>query len=533
MKRIEMKKSQDEGSTKMAGPATAVAVESAPATSLTERAAWIMFAKTAAYVLSCALPLLMVRRLTQHEFGLYKQVFLVVGTAYTMLPLNFGMSAYYFLPREREHQRHIIFNVLLFYMLVAGLAALALIIWPSMLAAIFNSAELVALAPLIGIAILFWIISSFLEIIAIANQEAKLASAFIVISQFTKASLILGAALWFATIESLVYAAIVQGALQTAILLAYLQSRFPGFWHSFDRAVFGRQLSYALPLGFAGLLYVVQVDLHNYFVANRFDAATYAIYAIGCFQLPLVNMLSESVCSVMIPRVSLLQKQGDRAEIIRLTARVMRKLSVFYFPLFAFMMIAGREFLIVLFTEQYAGSWPIFMINLMMLPFSILVLDPIMRAYAEQRYFFLRFRIGLITILLVALWFGVRHLSLVGVISIVIAVSLIEHFVTAIRMGRVLGVRARDVLLLKDVGKVALATLAASGAALILKWLVSGAGPLILLMVCGVVFLAAYFISLVGVRVFTPTEYSAIRGRVERLRRRGSQQLRLAKATTE
>jgi O-antigen/teichoic acid export membrane protein len=48
--------------------------------SLTARTFWLIFAKTLAFVFGFALPLLLVRRLSQTDFGLYKQAFLVVGT---------------------------------------------------------------------------------------------------------------------------------------------------------------------------------------------------------------------------------------------------------------------------------------------------------------------------------------------------------------------------------------------------------------------------------------------------------------------
>jgi hypothetical protein len=63
--------------------------------SLTLRAINLLAARSVAFVLSFALPLLLVRRLSVEEFGLYKQVSLVVSTAYSMVPLGFGMSAYY------------------------------------------------------------------------------------------------------------------------------------------------------------------------------------------------------------------------------------------------------------------------------------------------------------------------------------------------------------------------------------------------------------------------------------------------------
>src|SRR5205085_6636537 len=86
--------------------------------SLTTRAAWLMLARTLAFALSFALPLLLVRRLSQTDLGLYRQVFLVVASATNILPLGFHMSAFYFLPRERERQGQIVLNITLFFALV-------------------------------------------------------------------------------------------------------------------------------------------------------------------------------------------------------------------------------------------------------------------------------------------------------------------------------------------------------------------------------------------------------------------------------
>lgn len=278
------------------------------------------------------------------------------------------------------------------------------------------------------------------------------------------------------------------------------------------------QLSYALPLGIAGLLFSMQMDLHNYFVSNQFGAVSYAIYAIGCFQLPLVGIISESVCSVMIPHISLLQKENRHREIILLTARVMRKLAFIYFPLYAFLIVVGREFIAVLFTSQYLESWPVFAINLTMIPVSILLLDPMLRAYAEQRYFLLKLRIILVTGLFAALWFGTSWLGLTGTIFVVVAAAILERLITAIRVGRIAGVTRRDLWLLGDVGKIALASIATGIVTVIAHYYLSGASPLVVIVVCAAIFSAAYPTFILFVAVLEPDERDAIR-RIAQLHR--------------
>ena len=487
-----------------------------PSGSMTSRAIWVMCARTLAFGLGFALPLLLVRRLDQMEFGLYKQVFLIVGTAVNVLPLGFHMSAFYFLPRERERGGQIVLNIFLFHVLAAGLVAVLFVLRPALLAGIFNSSALVPEASLLGLLLLLWVSTSFLEYLAMANQETKLATLMIVAIQLTRTLLLLSAAIFYASVHALICAAIIQGVVQLVMLLAYLSLRFKAFTSGFDWALLRRQSAYALPLGVAGLFYALQMDVHQYFVSYHYDAAAYAIYAIGCFQLPLIHILSDSVGSVMIPQVSRLQRNDERREIIALTARMMRKLAAVYFALYCFLLVSGREFITVLFTERYLASWPIFAINLTMIPLFFLsnIYDPIMRAYAEHRYFLLKLRVALFALLLVALWLGTARFGLTGVIIVVTAANLVERLVTLGKVGHILGVGRRDVALISDVGKIALAAGAAGALTWVVRALMSGRMPLLVLSVCAVTFSAAYLAAIVWLKVPALEEWQAVRRRI-------------------
>lgn len=490
--------------------------------SLTARAFWLMFAKTLGFAFSFFLPALLVRHLAQSEYGLFKQAFLIVGTAISVLPLGFGMSAYYFLPRENEQQRkQVVFNILLVTSLVGVLACIALTVYPGLLGRIFIDVTLIDYAPLIGVVILFWVVSSFLEMVAVANQETRLSAIFIISAQLTKALFMLGALFLFGTLRALIYASLAQGILQTAVLLRYLHSRFPAFWREFDLSMLRTQVAYAMPLGLAGLLYTVQTDLHNYFVSHRFGSAEFAIYSIGCLELPLIGLLRESINSVMIPRVSLLQKEGKTDEIILIVVNVMRKLAALFFPAYAFLIVAGREFIALLFTPAYLSSWPIFAINLTLLPFSILILDAVVRAYAEHRYYLLKARVVMFVLLAAGLWFGVARFGLLGAVGTVVLVSLIERIALLFKFGSVLGMSRHDVVLFKDIGKLALAAFVAGSAAAVTRALLIGHQSLFVLMVCGGIFSLVYLAAVMLLKVVRDEEFDFLRERVARLQHHG------------
>jgi O-antigen/teichoic acid export membrane protein len=460
--------------------------------SLTWRVSWLTCAKTVGFVFSIALPLLLVRRMDRVEYGLYKQMFLLVTTAMTVLPLGVPMSAFYFLPREKTRRRETVLNIVLFHVAVGSLACAALALFPSMLTAIFGDARLAPYSVWIGFTILFWITGAFLDMVPVANDEVRLASAFIVGIQASRALLFVGAILFFGTLRSLLAAAILHGVVQTVVLLCYLESRFTGFWRAFDWRMLRDQLSYAIPLGAAGLLMIVQTDLHNYFVSNRFGPALFAVYSLGTLQLPLMGLIWEATNSVLITRVSLLQKHNEARQIVLLIARAARKLAAVYFPVYVFLMVAGREFIRVLFTARFADSWPIFAVNLTLLPLGIVLLDPLYRAFERQRYFLLRLRLALAAVLMVALWFFTARLGLLGVIAVVMTIAILERVVMAIHFCRLLGVTARDVILLRDIGQLAIAALAAGVVAEVLRLSLSRATALTVLAACGGAFAAVY-----------------------------------------
>jgi O-antigen/teichoic acid export membrane protein len=162
--------------------------------SLTLRASWLTFAKMVGFAFSIALPLLIARRMDPEQVGIYKQVFLVVGTALNILPLGFHMSAFYFLPRERDKQREAVLNIVL-VITAAGLLGCGLLyFFPSILTAIFYQPQVIQYAPLIGATILLWIVGSFLETIPVANEEIRLATVFIISTQASRAIVFVTAA---------------------------------------------------------------------------------------------------------------------------------------------------------------------------------------------------------------------------------------------------------------------------------------------------------------------------------------------------
>jgi O-antigen/teichoic acid export membrane protein len=484
--------------------------------SLTTQAFWLLAAKSVGFALTLALPLVIVRALSQLEFGLYKQAFLVVSTAVTVLPLGFGMSAFYFLPRQRANHQAVVLHIVLVHLAVGIIAAAALVLWPGVLASIFGNAELVPYAPLLAAVIVTWTVAALLEIVPVACQDLVASTAFIAGSQASKTLVFIVAAGAGGSVGALIAAAILQGVAQIAVLIIYLRSKFPGFWRSFDWTILRTQASYALPLGLSSLALKLQNDLPHYFVAHAFGASAYAIFAVGVFNLPLIGLLRESVGSVMLPRVSRLEQEEDRREILQLLGRVARKLAIVYFPMYAFLLVAGRELITLLFTSQYVASWPIFAVYITLIPAGVLILDPITRVYAEQRFFMLKVRLVLFAIMTLVLALGIGRLGLIGTILVVVVGQVAGTAVAALRLGRVMHVRRADLAPFFVLGRIAAAAGAAGIVCAAVRWMMVTAAPLTVVVICAILYAIAYTLALLAARVVDRHDWAMLRGLFDR-----------------
>lgn len=490
------------------------------APSLSAQAVWLLGAKTFGFAMTVALPLVLVRGMSQEEFGLYKQVFLIVTTAVSILPLGFGMSAFYFLPREPRRQGSIVINILAFHALV-GLAVAAFIFArPDLLAWVFNSPELAVHARSIAVVVLVWTLASFLEIIPVALQDVRASTGFIVASQFSKTLLLLIAALAVGTVDAIITAAIVQGALQIVVMCWYLHARFPRFWKAFDRSLLHSQATYALPLGGSSLMIKLQQDLHHMFVSNAFGPAAYAIYAVGCFKVPLIGILRESVGSVVLLRINELESRNEKRRILELVATAARRLAVVYFPAYALLMVTAPLLITVLFTKVYAESWTIFAIAITTTPFGVIVLDPVTRAN-EHRYFFLRLRTALLVAQTAVLWFYTGALGLDGVIAAVVAFGLLGWAITVHRMAHLLEFRRSDLRLFAALPRIAGAAAAAAAGTIVLQAYTTGLADWAELLVSAMVFGVLYLAIAVQLGEVLPEQLSSLFAEVKRAVTRG------------
>ncbi len=495
---------------------------------LTKRAAALTVARTIAFVMSFALPLVLIRTLSQMNFGLYKQVFQILTSAVALPGLGLSTSAYYFMPRKPDKKAQIAMNVLIFYFLVGAVIAVLFAVYPGWVLLVFKGGELMPYVPALGLACMLWLLSSFLETVTVADGDIRSAFIFSIVLQIAKVGLLLAAGAWLGSIRAIVWAAVIQGVLQCLILFLYLRKRYGQFWCAFDTGLFRTQLAYALPFGMSGLAATVQGDLHNYFVSHYFDPAVFAIYAVGCFQLPLLLVLLDSVGSVIIPEFAKLEMQKDHRAIIALWFAAVRKVAFFFLPVCGMLLVMRYEFISALFTKSYLSAIPVFVINLFYMCLFMNLTGAVILAFDDLKFFRLKLYLTLIPVTGLALYFGIKTAGLIGAIAAVLLVRALDVTINVLVLKRRLGLLLSDLKQLAPMLRMLAAVALAAVAVMAVKPFASHFIVLAQLIIGSVVFGVVYLLSAFALGGVTKEEKRSLREMMFRLYRHSAVCLRLS-----
>jgi O-antigen/teichoic acid export membrane protein/transposase-like protein len=492
--------------------------------SFIERAAWLTGASFLAFALSFFTPLVIVRVFDTAEFGTYKQLFQILTTFMTALYLQFPMSAYYFMPREPDKRPQVAMNIIFFYLVIGLLVALVFAAYPTWITYIFHNPALDEYIPLLGVALTLWLMATNVEIIPLALGDVRTASRFIVLAQIGKSLIMISAALLFGSLRAVLWASIVQGVIQCAFMLGYIHYRIGSLKvrpdRLFDWALLKRQLSNSLPYGGGATAQSLRVDLHNYFVSHYFSAASFAVYANGCFQVPLVSLLQNSFRYALTPEVARLEASGDYKAIVHAWLNAMRRLTFVILPACALMFVVRRELIVTLFTEAYAGSAQIFSIYLIVLLTQVTLTSPIMRSIADFRRRRLKFDLAQIPLACVALYAGIKFGGLLGAVTATVCLNLFDIIFSETVICRKLGVKRKDLRRLAPVANAAPAVIVAMIASSAVRTLIVLTHPIIILGACAIVFVFIYIVGALLFGALTPEDLDTIYKQAWRLGRK-------------
>jgi O-antigen/teichoic acid export membrane protein len=391
-----------------------------------------MAGRTLGYAVLFLVPIILVRLFNQEQFGTYKQVFLLYGTILNLAQVGMSESLFYFIPGSSEEGGRYVCNSILVLGGIGLLTGGLLYLGGDIIAHSLNNSALAPLMPLLAAYFFLMLASYVLEIVMTARHQYSYAAASYGLSDVARAALLVMPALVFQTVASLLYGAIAHAIIRLSATLWYCRKQF-GAGLRPDRSVLLRQIAYSLPFALYVLFQTGQESLHLFVVSSWFDAMTFAIYSVGCLQIPLAEVVSMSVVNVMMVGMVQAIRDGREAAVVPMWHDTVRKLALLFFPFVAILLITAHDLIIVLFTDAYAASVPIFRTWSLVVLLSAIPMDGLLRVYAQTP--FLLF-INVVKFILVAgaiYWF-VSGMGLIGPVVLTVVALAAGKAIGLIRM---------------------------------------------------------------------------------------------------
>jgi O-antigen/teichoic acid export membrane protein len=251
---------------------------------------------------------------------------------------------------------------------------------------------------------------------------------------------------------------------------------------------------------------VVQAQFHLYFVSYKTNAATFAVYAIACLNIPIVDYLATSAGNVLMVRMKELVR--DQQTLITVWRDTIRKLSILIFPLVGVLLVSADQFIVVLFTNQYEEAVPIFMVWVLGMAFSILPVDAALRVFAQTR--------ALLVINLIRLAFVIglivpafQWIGLIGPVAVTVVGILLGKLIGIVQISKVVEVRPLELMPIRSVARVMMIAAVAMIPAIVVAHNVT-ASPLVLLVISASVYLIGYMFVLIRSGELEATERAAL-----------------------
>ena len=417
-------------------------------------------------------PLVLVRLFDQAQFGTYKQLFLVYGTLYNIAQVGMAESLFYFLPRAVRPAGGYVANAML-TLGAAGLAGL-LLLWagaPAMARWLGNPA-LAGHLPRLGLFLMLMLPSAALEIVMIGCRRYSWGAISYGVSDVLRALALIVPALAWRSLDGLLAGAAVFAAVRLVAAAVYFRREFDGELRP-RAGLEWAQLAYALPFALTVLVDTVQLSYHQYAVAHRFDAATFAVYSVGCFQVPLMELVASPLANVMMVRMAERLRDGRGDAALAVWTRTTRTLALIFFPVLAILLVSARDLIALLFTESYLASVPIFMVWSLALGASVLQTDAVLRVYAATRFMLVA---GIVKLTMIAALIAlfISAFGLPGAVIVSLVAMLTLKAAALVRMRSFFGVGLGRVAPWRDLARIATAATAAALPALAVRAVVPG-----------------------------------------------------------
>ena len=328
--------------------------------SFVSRGAVLACARLLNQALALLSPLLLVRLLDIIEYGRYRQ-FMATATLVTSLG-GFALAANlnYLIARSPERASSDITKTCVLMALVGCVSALVV----AALRQWIVPAEIESSWLLLTVYVFLFLNLEVLVSYWLAHGRSLPVMVYTLIVTVWRLGTMLGAALYYDDVEMIFVTLVCAEATKNLAIYMWLRARGLLVFH-WQHDVFREQVRLVAPLGLGSVLNKAN-DFGKVVVGMQLGPAPMALYATAAYQVPLVNIVQQSLSDVIFPDM-VRRAQNDPNAGLALWKRAQALVFAVICPAWLLLTWFAEPLIRILFTETYVAATPFFQVFLLLM----------------------------------------------------------------------------------------------------------------------------------------------------------------------
>ena len=293
------------------------------------------------------------------QYAQYRLLFLMVNAAMALAPMFMSQALFYFFPRaQTAKEKGLVLGNTLFFLMVTG-AISGVVIYPGLGLFPEKFYEITHEKYLIPCFVCIWVVSTIIDVLPNALNRIR-SQAIVMLSLSVMRVFVVVYSAWSTgRVEYVFYALCLFAVIKAAVLIGYSYLSKDIGSLSLGLPKLKEQLSYSLPFGIAGGLYMLKVQADQWIAAYQFSPKEYAIFTFGIYIAPLMTVLRTSINNAVLPEMSAAYAEEKYSEVASIFRRTNFLMALIILPILAVLYATADSIISILFTKEYSGATPI------------------------------------------------------------------------------------------------------------------------------------------------------------------------------
>lgn len=349
--------------------------------SLFKRSLVLSFSRLSNQAILLLSPVLLVRIISVREYGSYREFVLYSALICSVMTFGAAHSLPYFIPKYPEREKVWVTQVTLF-ILAASLVAIVGV-W--VVGDVIRSNTSFDFVATLQLYIFFFMNLDFVELYWLAKKRTDYVLYYSSGRLLARIVVLLWAAIATRNARSIVEALVVLEVLRFTLVFAFsIRNRV--FTTGINRSDMVYQLSYFVPLGLGGVIEMLNRRMGQLFISTSVGIEALAMYFVGWFAVPIVNVFRGAIADVIFPEIMEL-KSANAKDALPLWQQATVWYCVLLFPITVLFAYYSDAIVIILFTEEYGASSRIFTVFSAMLVIACFDFHLPLRVRNANRFF--------------------------------------------------------------------------------------------------------------------------------------------------